>query len=904
MEASFAMSPVSPARALREELAVLRPSSGELSLPEVPDGAAAVFRAAHAHRLSALCLSGGGIRSAAFSAGLLEGLARRGRLGTFDFLSTVSGGGYAGAWISAWRLRAAMDGAGAPPPPEPWPEGRSANGESSEPEPLRRLRRFRRYLAPHEGAFSIDLWSVIATMGRNLILNWLALLPLLAGLLLLPYLYLALIQVLDRELVTTAGFRLAAPSTWILGGSGALIAFAAIQIARGLPGIGGRAGPQHRFLALCLTPLCLGILGLILFWAVDEVPIRALPAIAAATTLSVAVWVVAGLPTRRRWRPRTWWAAAVSGAVAGAGLWMLTTGAFGDEQALARGYATFAFPLVLGLVLMTTVLFVGLSREETTDEDLEWWSRFGAWILVVALAWLGLSVIVFWGPMAMDWMARELVGMRNASSARVSALTGLLTTAVGAFVTLAGRSSNPDAGKTGRLSRLAVAGGIPIFAALLLTFLALLNLKVLRVLGTGILTLDLEVASLLAQVHLAEALALAVALTAFGAGMAAGLPVNRFSLNGMYRNRLVRSFVGASRPQAARSPSPFTGFDSGDDVPMAALAPLGRPLHIVNATLNAVADRGLAEQDRRAESFTFSPLHCGSWKLGYRPSHAYAGGDGRGPGEERGVSLGTAATVSGAAASPNMGRRSTPALTFLLTLFNARLGAWFGNPGSAGESTWGDAEPRLGPFLLFRELLGATTERSPYVFLSDGGHFENLGLYEMVRRRCHFIVVSDASCDPEYLLGDLSEAIRMIRVDFSIAIDFPEGLSFRGHDDATSGMHYAIGRIRYSGADGPEAPDGILIYAKATLTGDEPCDVVNYARSSPSFPHEPTSHQFFSEAQFESYRMLGCHTVDALFERGGPLADEGFPGRGDPAPLESVPGRAASAPAPVAEAVR
>jgi hypothetical protein len=297
---------------------------------------------------------------------------------------------------------------------------------------------------------------------------------------------------------------------------------------------------------------------------------------------------------------------------------------------------------------------------------------------------------------------------------------------------------------------------------------------------------------------------------------------------------------------------------------MAALAALPRPLHVVNTTLNLVSEGTLALQQRKSEAFTISPLHAGSWTLGYRPSNAYACE--RHASDTRGISLGTAVTISGAAASPNMGAGSTPALTFLLTLFNARLGAWLGNPGPAGHATWHHADPRLGPVPVLRELFGLTNDRSPYVFLSDGGHFENLGLYEMVRRRCHCIIVSDAGCDPGYTFQDLSNAVRKIRIDFSIPIEFPpDGLGMSVAGQGKGNPHLAIGTIRYSVVDGPVA-NGVLIYMKATLSGDEAVDVLNYARSHPDFPHESTANQFFTEAQFESYRTLGLHTLQQAAE--------------------------------------
>jgi hypothetical protein len=113
------------------------------------------------------------------------------------------------------------------------------------------------------------------------------------------------------------------------------------------------------------------------------------------------------------------------------------------------------------------------------------------------------------------------------------------------------------------------------------------------------------------------------------------------------------------------------------------LAAVTRPILVVNMTLNKIGRASLAGLYRKAESFTASSLHTGSSSLGYRSSNEYGSDHARG---HRGISLGTAMTISGAAASPNMGTFSSPMLTFLLTLFNARLGAWLGNPAAAGTS--------------------------------------------------------------------------------------------------------------------------------------------------------------------------------------------------------------------------
>jgi hypothetical protein len=850
--------PFPGAAAFDDELRKLRPEARAAN-PRTHLPFDDLVQLAHAQELTAVCLSGGGVRSASFALGVIEGLCRRGWLAHVDYLSTVSGGGYAGGWLSAWRHHAA-----AANETVGWPASPREPGGPAEPESLTRLRRYSRYLAPHAGALSVDLWAMLATIARNMLLMWLVLVPMLAALLLLPYMYFGAIRALERDLVNTEHFTLAESSTWLLIACSALFALSIGFIVRDLPSLGGRRGTQREFLMWCLAPLCLGALGLTLFWATDTVPVTFGYAVASAALAHPLTWAVAGLGTPRRWRPRTWIAAAISAMFAVGGMQVLATGSFGFGHPLEYDYATLAFPFVLGLVAVATVLQIGLSREETADEDLEWWGRFGAWLLLVIVSWIAASAVVLLGPLAMKWVTEEVLGLLHLPGGSISGILGLLTSVTGGIVALASRSGQAESRSPGTLDRIVRAAVTPAFIVLLLTFLASANLDVMRIIHDGHLSAGISFEGVLERAWMVEALMLFVVLAGVGLLMAVLVPVNKYSLHGMYRNRLIRAFVGASRPHAGRSPSPFTDFDPDDDVPMAALAALPRPLHVVNTTLNLVSEKTLALQQRKSESFTISPLHAGSWTLGYRPSGAYACE--QHAADARGISLGTAVTISGAAASPNMGAASTPALTFLLTLFNARLGAWLGNPGPAGDPTWHHADPRLGPGPIVRELLGLTNDRSPYVFLSDGGHFENLGLYEMVRRRCRCIIVSDAGCDPGYTFEDLSNAVRKIRIDFSIPIGFPpDGLGMSVGGQGKGNPHLAIGTIRYSAVDGPVA-NGVLIYMKATLSGDEPVDVLNYGRSHPAFPHESTANQFFTEAQFESYRTLGLHTLQQAAE--------------------------------------
>jgi hypothetical protein len=144
------------------------------------------------------------------------------------------------------------------------------------------------------------------------------------------------------------------------------------------------------------------------------------------------------------------------------------------------------------------------------------------------------------------------------------------------------------------------------------------------------------------------------------------------------------------------------------------------------------------------------------------------------------------------------------------------------------------------------------------VYLSDGGHFENMGVFEMVLRRCRLIIVSDAGADPEYAFEDLANAIRKIRIDLGIPIEFAS-VPIRKQAEAVdvAGRYCAMGRIRYAVADGPDAPDGILLCIKPAVYGMEPRDVLNYREQKKRFPQESTADQFFGESQFESYRQLG-----------------------------------------------
>jgi hypothetical protein len=346
--------------------------------------------------------------------------------------------------------------------------------------------------------------------------------------------------------------------------------------------------------------------------------------------------------------------------------------------------------------------------------------------------------------------------------------------------------------------------------------------------------------------------------------MAARVDINEFSLNAFYRSRLVRCYLGATRYRPGeRQPQNFTGFDDADDIELTDLATASAhrpgPLHIVNCALNLGGSSDLALHTRHSASFTLSPIQCGSSyesrdqssvarELGYVPTAEYGGAFGT-------PTLGQAISVSGAAASPNMGYHTSPVVSFLLTVFNVRLGWWFPNPARAAVKF---PSPHFSLRYLLAELFGGANDRSTFLMISDGGHFENLAAYELIRRRCRVVIISDAEQDAELSFQGLGTLIRMCDVDFGVQIVLDVAAIRSGAEPSTSPSppwstrRYAMGRIIYG-----EGTEGTLIYLKASMTGREGTAILQYKASHPDFPHETTGDQFYGEDQFESYRRLG-----------------------------------------------
>ena len=824
---------------------------------------------------AALCISGGGIRSATFGLGVLQGLARCGLLNKFHYLSTVSGGGYIGSWLSAWIHRAkggltsvaaqlALPSETARPNPEPVE--------------IQNLRSYSNYLTPRLGLFSADSWTLVGTYLRNLLLNWSVIIPLLAAFLTLPWLYSSIVM-MDPP-----------PRTDALFWTGAvLIVIAVAYMGFNLPCGHNLRWNQKRFVLFCLLPLFLASVLMTMHWAWFNYYGRSLiawplfgfgephawvPFLYLGMALHLASYLTSLLPAHG-FRPLEFVAVIVSGAIGGVVLW-LGTHQFPRPVMQMELYICLSIPFFMALFFLAIVVFAGISSRWTEDPDREWWGRAAGWLFAVALAWILISGLVIFGPLSLKWTWSFIT--TGGLAALVTVLGGRSSKVAGSQKERA--TESPMGLILSKASTIAAA----VFAAVLLILITEVTTSVMAKLIEAYhvtLSYQADLNSVSGLLGRAEpylnvifytpwrlVLPLAILLLLVAVVMARLVNANKFSLHGVYRDRLIRAYLGASNSD--RRPNPFTGFDENDNIKMREIWVEekfhGKLMPVVNIALNLVRGEKLGWQERKAQSFTVTPLHCGSSAMdpGYRPM---AGPDGTVYGGPKGISLGSAITISGAAASPNMGYHSSPLVTFILTLLNVRLGAWLGNPGKAGDHTFQFGYPESSVQPIIDEAFGLTSDASPYVYLSDGGHFENLGLYEMVLRRCHYIVVIDAGEDPQCSFADLGEAVRKIRIDFGISIEFDEINIFpRGCDVAQSqkGRNCAIGRICYSVLDGPNAPDGILIYIKPACYGNEPRDIFEYFKRSATFPHESTADQFFSESQFESYRMLGAHTMEKL----------------------------------------
>ena len=834
-----------------------------------------------------VALSGGGIRSATFCLGVFQALARHGLLRHVDFLSTVSGGGFFGGFLGAMISRPATGGAA---------EGvRRAEQVLSEPgsRPVAWLRENGRYMAPNGTG---DEFLVFSIYLRNLA----AVHVVLAATLLLVFGALCLV-------------RAAASGAW--GQSG--------------------AGPWFP--------------GWLAGWTTSHVwwsPYLALP-IALVTFVSFplgwAYWLVGREKRALRTRSdRMGWMTALAVLLAAAAV----AGTSGP------GSPAFIPSIIVASVSALALLWWQLGRaaydkdrarhpsagddgDVFLDRERVARSSVSRWLSASLWAALGMFVVA-----VIDSLGQTLYAWSFASP--MSDLAAMVTG--GGFVALLavirklglGFGQDPSGRKTS-LPRIAVAG----LAAVLLAG-ALLTVASVVAHGVGWGGAEppqspwAGAGAAASGATMAWAPLAVLSLSALALTLAFGHTfkfINQSSHQALYAARLARAYLGASNPlrvpEGLRVPAADGGRTTGDiteplpgdDIGWGLYKPheSGGPLHVVNVTLNetVVGESRIEQRDRKGIPLAVGPCglsagvrhHAlwGAWSDRVAPLGTMQDGFhvffGERPKEHsvEALSLGTWTALSGAAFTTGLGRQTTPSLSMLLGLANVRLGYWWDShvePVDRGRGARGD---RFGLRLnqvfpvqtyLFQELLSRFYgPHRRHWYLSDGGHFENMACYELIRRRVPFIVVCDDGRDQRYTFEDLAGLVRLARIDFGAEIHLltrdeidqlvdPAVARFIGTVEdfglttpdapgrlsaACCRAHALLAWVRY---DGNADPGSLILFLKPSITGDEPLDVLNYRQQHTGFPQESTIDQYFDEAQWECYRQLGQHVGEALFREG------------------------------------
>lgn len=791
--------------------------------------------------VTGLALSGGGIRSATLSLGMLQALARGRVLQQFDYLSTVSGGGYAGSFLCSLfipeKVRQSrpdtptaaelQDAASAALQKLQATEQRSNASASPASKPISWLRNSGRYLAPNGGG---DVWFGFTTWLRNL---------------------LAVHYVIAVSLVC-------------------------MLVLLGLLDQWAQCPLEHvlRQYSLDGKLYCLLALGVVL--------VAVLP-------LGVAYWY-----TEMPKGAQTGWRAGVQ----------TFTARFGQ--------------LIWALPLLAACL------TDPTAHHLETKALYAlALVLLLAIAWylLAWTCTVWEDPKGPPTALMQVTRTR---------LTRYLSRAVGSTAVFAGLclvlavcgwlaklpSMNVGTGATGSALLAGVLGLWKVLPIKSLTLNKSLALQWLPLLGAVLLGTLLVVgwgtvaAWLVLVGHPWPTLGVLLALALVTGECFQFL--NLSTIQNLYTARIVRAYLGATntarekaRHQDLTEPhgtddmalDQYHGHcDSQGLVQLHSLA----PLHLVNVTINeTVASQGsLVNQDRKGLPLAVTPDgYMVDGVFSARPRNPQQ----KHPFFEK-LTLGRWIGISGAAFTPGLGRGTRPELSLLMVLANVRLGYWWQvklTPKSKSVQARTGSNAQAWPFAtqlhLLREMRGRFYgTNDSHWYLSDGGHFENTGVYELLRRRVDFILALDNGADKEYQFEDVANLMRLASVDMGAQFSpiapaalapkltgTPQAdlLDLLGEPtgfarDNTKGRHFLLAyQVSLPATSAFAAHTSVLLWVKPRVTEEASLDLRQYQATHTDFPQEPTADQFFDDQQWESYRQLGQHAGETLLRGGRGLAD-------------------------------
>jgi len=755
------------------------------------------------HLMIGVALSGGGVRSASFSLGVLQALHAAGKFkGTIDYLSTVSGGGYIGTSTTV-----SMSYSGGQ-----FPFGRTGR-DPGETEETGHIRDNSRYLLQNGIGSAI---SAAVIYLRGITMNAIVLMPFL--------------------LAAAAALILMNPDTRRLLSTPGWLEFLPVSIRA--------SGWAFTFLAACILAVLLVIYAI----GVSVFPIlrkEKRQAIAKVAAIVLALLALPPLLEFHFWILRHMFGISQADVAANPGI-----ATYNKSQAQPGGYfenisrvVTWLTPVVL--VILPFVRPLAEKAISGAESGLiavisKWTSRIILFVVAAVgplIIWLALLQLTYWG-----------IGVSSCSETALPSCTSWDHSPAflaSLFEHVGGRVVSSVHG----WSAIVYVG----FATAFLLFWPFLN-------------------------------------------------VNSNSLHQLYRDRLGGAFL--FRRTGKFDAAGKAVLDGADDLKFSEVVAGTGPYHIINTALNVPGSSFANKRGRNADFFSFTRQFVGSEATGYVPTVLVET-------VTDGLNIGTAMAISGAAAAPNMGMASMRPLSPTIALLNVRLGRWLRHPADIARLTkarsftkWWLGKP--GPTYLLREAFfksgatvsetgkpsenGGDSKSAGFVFLTDGGHIENLGIYELLRRRCETIIAVDGESDEEMTASSLVQVQRFARIDLGTIITMEwqpiaertrlvsQKIKARERS-SQAGPHVALGLIDYppppqsqavakvgatSNEQEPERQKGVLIYIKASLSGDENDYVAAYKAANPTFPHETTMDQLFTEEQLECYRSLGEHICRRL----------------------------------------
>ena len=743
--------------------------------------------------LTGLALSGGGIRSASFSLGVMQALAHNGWLKNFDYLSTVSGGGYIGSSVS-WLL--------------------------SQP------------MVPSETGikrFSLDRKSF-------------------------PY------------------------GTYPMGGSDPELRLSAKADKAHTANDEGTSGVTERYKGKLLRYLRQQAKYLTPGDGINTMSLVAVILRGAMISLSVyfglflALFLVAAYPL-------------LAYTPASLGLPFRA-----DNLALWLGLVSGGLFIALSLIYSVTTNALSKRKRDTDDSEkssaYHWRQRYertASTLLTLTLALLILGAVPtvyealqeLGAGAAVETSDFQISGSRSANGALQfsgsleAPMTGdesnnpVLAGWIGALSTLFGVLSGifaffkTSSGKKGRIPMgmvVTIATATLWFGLLLLAYHIAVRLSA-----------DASGSSIIVLIG---GIALVVAALAGLLGRVAN--INYLAIHRYYRDRLMELFMPdvdkalggaiATRAAASADKMPIHALFAANEGEGPSANPA--PYHLINTNVVLESSNIPKFRGRGGDNFILSPYYCGSNATGWSKSDVFM--EGR-------MTLPTAMAISGAAVNPGagvggQGVTRQPLLSMLMGLLNIRLGYWAPNPNKhhGTKSIPNYLHPGLSE-VFFRSRLN---EEANYVQLTDGGHFENLALYELIRRRTKLIVLCDGGADPDFQFTDFANTVEKVRTDFGTLIlcdceDLQPLVprSKAGADITDDAIKYAEHGYIMRTIIYPDNSQGRLLYLKTTFFEQLSTDLYGYKKAHPQFPDEPTSDQFFDEKQFEAYRELGFQTA-------------------------------------------